>query len=65
MTDERSDWVKAELAAYEQLTPEMRAVVQEYGNMPWDPNMPAEEFRAQEERMAQLEQEYLYNLAGV
>ena len=59
MTDERTDWVKLEMAAYDRLTPEMRAVVQEYGDLPWDPTMPAEEFRRHQEQMRKLEQEWL------
>ena len=63
MTDERMKWLKWEMAAYDQLTPELKAVVQEYGNMPWDKDIDPEEFRAQEEQMRRLEQEWLF--AGV
>lgn len=63
MTDERMKWLKWEMSAYDQLTPEIKAVVQEYGNMPWDKDIDPEEFRAHEEKMRRLEQEWLF--AGV
>jgi hypothetical protein len=61
MDDVRMTWIKSEMMAYDQLTPEMRAVVQEYGHLPWDPRMPAEEFRAGEQYMRELDQKWLLN----
>lgn len=60
MTDERMKWVQLEMEAYDRLTPELKAVVQEYGNLPWSPDIYPEEFRAQEEQMRKLEQEWLF-----
>lgn len=56
---------KLTMAEYDRLTPELRAVVQEYGNLPWDPRMSAEEFRASEQYMRELDQQWLLKkLAG-
>lgn len=60
MDDIRIAWIKREMAEYDRLTPEMRAVVQEYGSLPWDPAMPAEEFRKGEQYMRELDQAYLF-----
>lgn len=63
MDDVRMTWIKREMAEYDRLTPEMRAVVQEYGHLPWDPAMPVEEFRASEQFMRELDQEWLFQQA--
>jgi hypothetical protein len=60
MDDLHRTWIKREMAAYDQLTPEMRAVVQEYGSLPWDPSMPAELFRGRMVNRRLLEQEWLF-----
>ena len=57
--------VKLEMAEYDRLPAELRAVVQEYGNLPWDPRMSAEEFRVSEQYMRELDQQWLLKeLAG-
>lgn len=60
MDDGLMNWIQMEMEDYDRLKPEMQAVVQEYGNLPWDPRMSVEEFRASEQRMAELQQEYLF-----
>jgi hypothetical protein len=57
--------IKLGMAEYDRLPVELRAVVQEYGVLPWDPSMPAEEFRAGQQYMRELDQQWLLKeLAG-
>lgn len=57
-TDARviKQWAEMEMREYDRLPPEMRAAVQEYGELPWDAYQPVEEYVALQEQYRQARQ---------
>ena len=49
-------WAELEMREYDRLPPEMRAAVQEYGDLPWDAYQPVDEYVAQQEQYRQARQ---------
>lgn len=49
-SDQQKTWAELEMREYDRLPPEMRAAVQEYGDLPWDPYQPVEDYIAEQER---------------
>ena len=61
MTSERQKiWIEQEMREYDRLPPEMRAAVQEYGALPWDPYQPVSEYVAQERRSQRADHLFCY-----
>lgn len=53
-------WAELEMAEYDRLPPEMRAAVQEYGSLPWDPYQPIDDYIVEQERNLRAQQLFLY-----
>lgn len=56
---------EAIMREYDRLPPELRAAVQEYGNIPWDWYMDVNVYIEQEEEHRRLMQEFMFAEAGV
>lgn len=53
------------MSEYDSLTPELRAAVQEYGEIPWDTNMDVDAYISSQESQRQARQMFMFELAGV
>jgi len=54
-SEQIKSWAELEMREYDRLPPEMRAAVQEYGDLPWDPYQPVADYIAEQERYRRAE----------
>lgn len=58
----QAEWIMRE---YDRLPAELRAAVQEYGELPWTLALDVNEYIASQEYMRQLNQKFMFEQAGV
>ena len=59
-SEQQKTWAELEMREYDRLPPEMRAAVQEYGDLPWDAYQPLAEYVAERQRCQRSEHIFLY-----
>lgn len=59
-SEQQKTWAELEMREYDRLPPEMRAAVQEYGDLPWDAYQPVAEYVAERQRRQRAEHIFLY-----